>query len=198
MLTVNGSGALAAGPYFQETPDPFDSLASDARPEPRIRVRKLTAPSPRRSRQSIQMVSCGQPLEFRCLLPEHLGEAQALLFEKDAVGRVSLLSQPGLLGADIWYSHAVVVPRPEIHPHDSTSAGWVALTQPGLSTLIMVCCHDRSVRFDKLPFFEMAFEYSGYLSIPTIDIGDLEQVRRRLLQLAPSAWAVMTGTVRVR
>ena len=37
--------------------------------------------------------------------------AQALLFERDAAGTITLLSHGVLLGGDVWYRDEVVVPR---------------------------------------------------------------------------------------
>jgi len=142
-------------------------------------------------------VPVGSRVEFRCPLPVHLRPAQALLFEQDSRGVVSLLSHGALLAGDVWYANEVLVPRRDALLQKGGPVGSLRLTVPGKSVLVLVCCRERHVRLDKLPLFTRTntWEAPGPLeSEPTSD-ADLDQLVQLLARSPAQSWAVLNGRV---
>jgi len=92
--------------------DPFTALLIGTTDANLIRVSALDKPGKSEGADPNPRRLCpGQAVEFRCTLPSDMRPAQALLFERDAAGTITLLSHGVLLGGDVWYRDEVVVPR---------------------------------------------------------------------------------------
>jgi hypothetical protein len=177
--------------------DPFDALLARATQVGGIRAVPADDTG---STTAENVVEAGEPVRFRCPLPAGTGPAQALLFERDAAGSVTLLSHSILLGGDVWYRDEVVVPREDALIGTAGPSGRIRLTVPGTSTLLLVCCRERRIRFDKLRLFEntVVWQQPGSVAHGPVSREKLDELYHLLAPLPSESWIVLTGTIVVR
>jgi hypothetical protein len=181
--------------------DPFLDLLARAGHANAIRTLPSHTTAPARfntlSESGLTSVRAGQPVQFRCTLPSWMETVQALMFERDATGIVTLVSHGVLLGSDVWYRREVVVPRQDALLNNAGAMGRIRLTVRGRSTLLLICCRDRRVRFDKLPFFDRtaAWWRPGPVPHEPVSAEELRKLQSVLMPLPAGSWMVLAGTI---
>ena len=145
------------------------------------------------------LLLCGRSLQFRCRLPPEMPRAQALLFERDAEGTITLLSHPDLLATRVWYRHAVEVPRTDGLDGLDSPIGTIHLLVPGCSQLLLICCDDTLVRFHCSTLFRRPefLHCPGPLSFPPVTASELYELARALSSLPPERWVAIARQVEV-
>lgn len=164
---------------------PFDVLAGLA--DPKLAIRCLRPGG----KQALTEIRAGKHIEVRMALPPMLQNAQALVFERDDTGTVTLVSQHGLIAGDVRYATEVVVPRPLCHHDYVGPAGHLALTRPGPSELLILVADSPRLRLDHLPCFALSAPRDDAISVnATVDDDALTQIIARLGDLRATEWAI--------
>jgi hypothetical protein len=181
--------------------DAFSTLLAHATRQPPIEVFDLSGSGdttqPGKVSSARPQVRCGHSLLFRCALPPGLHNAQAFLFERDAVGTITLLSHPALLDGAVRYQDVVEVPRTDAMPDGSGAVGTIYLLTPGRSDLLLVCCRDDKQRFDQLKFFRRASAEPrvGPLDFVGLADADVLELAGTVLNLSPESRGIIAGEV---
>jgi hypothetical protein len=180
----------------------FENLLEQAVPGALIEVWELPQAAepepPPAPHHGCAVVRRRRPLQFRCALPADWMDGQALFFERDAEGIIALLSNHALLGGSVWYRHRCETPRNDVMPFGGGPNGMLHLATLGKSTLLMVCCRDRAVRFDHLKMFRRtASAQLGPLDFAQLDDGDFRELLRLLARCRRADWAVFANQVEI-
>lgn len=183
--------------------DIFSALLRTAGPFPRIEVSDAAAAvgvaTDPASNGLPSRFRSGNSLRFHCWLPHGMPHAQALLFERDANGTVTLLSHPDLTARRVWYHQVVEVPRYDITDLSEVPIGTIHLLVPGRSDLLLVCCDEREAQFAHLALFRQQefLHHPGPLSFPSVNQRQLLQLTGLLASLLPERWLTIARQIEI-
>lgn len=137
----------------------------------------------------------GEQVSFRMALPEGFHGAQALLFERDALGVTTLLSTYQLTVGDIRFRDTVEIPRSDAQPDGTGPTGSIRLSVLGESDLLAVILKSPRYRLDCAEVFRRTERDrpqgpARNLTATPVCAADLRALVRDLTGIAPEDWAI--------
>lgn len=145
----------------------------------------------------LEKVPAERPVRVGMGLPLRYQGSQALVFERDAAGVVSLVSLHGLVAGDVRHDCEISVPRILNHKDGPAPCGTLWFNDRGHSEFLVVACRSNRLRLDQLACFTRSSPTAPSYPLPEEGIPDTElrDLLGALLRLDRKDWVIARARI---
>lgn len=147
----------------------------------------------------LETVPAEKAVRFGMGLPLRYRGSQALVFERDATGVVSLVSPHGLVAGDVRHDGEISIPRIVRYQDGPAPCGTLWFRNRGHSEFLVVACRSNRLRLDHLACFTRSSPKSPSDPMPEEGIPDAElrDLLGALLRLDRKDWIIARARIDV-